>query len=231
VIKFKEVLTDIFFDLDHTLWDFEKNSMLTFDKIFNEQILSIDLEQFIFYYNPINHDYWKKYRENKISQDELRYNRLADTFEQMKFKTTNSQIDQISEAYITYLSSFSHLFEGAIPLLEKLKSNYHLHIITNGFEQVQNLKIKNSGLKTFFDFIFTAEKVGFKKPHPQIFIEALNQTKADPKKSLMIGDSLEADILGALTQGMHAIHFNSHQEELHDKCLIVNSLNELNTLF
>tara|TARA_Y100000385_G_scaffold64820_1_gene64102 strand:- start:116 stop:811 length:696 start_codon:yes stop_codon:yes gene_type:complete len=231
VIKFKEVLTDIFFDLDHTLWDFEKNSMLTFDKIFNEQMLSIDLEQFIFYYNPINHDYWKKYRENKISQDELRYNRLADTFDQMKFKTTNSQIDYISEAYITYLSSFSHLFEGAIPLLEKLKSNYNLHIITNGFEQVQNLKIKNSGLKTFFDFIFTAEQVGFKKPHPQIFIEALNQTKADPKKSLMIGDSLEADILGALTQGMHAIHFNSHQEELHDKCLIVNSLNELNTLF
>jgi len=231
VIKFKEFLTDIFFDLDHTLWDFEKNSMLTFDKIFNEQMLSIDLDQFIFYYNPINHYYWKKYRENKISQDELRYNRLSDTFDQIKFKTTTSQIDQISEAYLTYLSSFSHLFEGAIPLLEKLKSNYNLHIITNGFEQVQNLKIKNSGLKTFFDFIITAEKVGFKKPHPQIFIEALNQTKADPKKSLMIGDSLEADILGALTQGMHAIHFNSHREELHDKCLIVNSLNELNTLF
>ena len=231
MIKFKEFLTDIFFDLDHTLWDFEKNSMLTFDKIFNEQMLSIDLDQFIFYYNPINHYYWKKYRENKISQDELRYNRLSDTFDQIKFKTTTSQIDQISEAYLTYLSSFSHLFEGAIPLLEKLKSNYNLHIITNGFEQVQNLKIKNSGLKTFFDFIITAEKVGFKKPHPQIFIEALNQTKADPKKSLMIGDSLEADILGALTQGMHAIHFNSHREELHDKCLIVNSLNELNTLF
>ena len=231
MIKYKEVLTDIFFDLDHTLWDFEKNSMLTFDKIFNEQMLSIDLEQFIFYYNPINHDYWKKYRENKISQDELRYNRLADTFDQINFKTTNNQIDKISEAYITYLSSFSHLFEGALALLEKLKSNYNLHIITNGFEQVQHLKIKNSGLKTFFDFIFTAEKIGFKKPHPQIFIEALNQTKANPKRSLMIGDSLEADILGALTQGMHAIHFNSHQEELHDKCLIVNSLNELNTLF
>ena len=109
--------------------------------------------------------------------------------------------------------------------------NYNLHIITNGFEQVQNLKIKNSGLKTFFDFIFTADQVGFKKPHPQIFKEALNQTKADPKKALMIGDSLEADILGALTQGMNAIHFNSHQEELHDKCLIVNSLNELNSFF
>ena len=231
MIKYKEVLTDIFFDLDHTLWDFEKNSMLTFDKIFNELMLSIDLEKFISHYNPINHYYWKKYRENRISQDELRYNRLADTFDQIKFETSYSQIDQISKAYITHLSSFSHLFEGAIPLLKKLKSSYNLHIISNGFERVQHLKIKNSGLKTFFDFIVTAEKVGFKKPHPQIFIEALNQTKADPKKSLMIGDSLEADILGALAQGMHAIHFNSHQEELHDKCLIVNSLNELSTFF
>ena len=231
MIEYKEVLTDIFFDLDHTLWDFEKNSMLTFDKIFNELMLSIDLEKFISNYNPINHEYWKKYRENRISQDELRYNRLADTFDKIKFETSNSQINQISEAYITHLSSFSHLFEGAIPLLEKLKSKYNLHIISNGFEQVQHLKIKNSGLKTFFDFIITAEQVGFKKPHPQIFIEALNQTKADPKKSLMIGDSLEADILGALAQGMHAIHFNSHHEELHDKCLIVNSLNELNTFF
>ena len=231
MIQFKEDLTDIFFDLDHTLWDFEKNSMLTFEKIFREKALSIDLKQFISYYNPINHAYWKKYRENRISQEELRYNRLADTFNQIKFKTTNNQINLISEAYNTYLSSFSHLFEGTITLLEKLKSKYNLHIITNGFEQVQHFKIKNAGLESYFDFIFTAEQVGFKKPHPQIFIHALNQTKADPKKSLMIGDSLEADILGALAQGMHAIHFNSHGEERHEKCLIINSLNELNTFF
>ena len=231
MIQFKEDLTDIFFDLDHTLWDFEKNSMLTFEKIFREKALSIDLKQFISYYNPINHAYWKKYRENRISQEELRYNRLADTFNQIKFKTTNNQINLISEAYNTYLSSFSHLFEGTITLLEKLKSKYNLHIITNGFEQVQHFKIKNAGLESYFDFIFTAEQVGFKKPHPQIFIHALNQTKANPKKSLMIGDSLEADILGALAQGMHAIHFNSHGEECHEKCLIVNSLNELNNFF
>ena len=112
-----------------------------------------------------------------------------------------------------------------------LKSKYNLHIITNGFKQVQHFKIKNAGLESYFDFIFTAEQVGFKKPHPQIFIHALNQTKANPKKSLMIGDSLEADILGALAQGMHAIHFNSHGEERHEKCLIINSLNELNTFF
>ena len=159
MIQFKEDLTDIFFDLDHTLWDFGKNSMLTFEKIFKEKALSIDLKQFISYYNPINQAFWKKYRENRISQEELRYNRLADTFNQIKFKTSNNQINLISDAYNTYLSSFSHLFEGTITLLEKLKSKYNLHIITNGFEQVQHFKIKNAGLESYFDFIFTAEQV------------------------------------------------------------------------
>ena len=189
------------------------------------------MEQFLSYYNPINHAYWKKYRENKISQKELRFNRLADTFSQIDFVISTDKIIHISEAYINYLSSFPHLFDGTIPLLEKLNSRYNLHIISNGFEQVQHFKIKNSGLAPYFDFIFTADQVGFKKPHPQIFIEALKKTNANPQKSLMIGDSLEADILGALAQGMHAIHFNSHKEERHSKCLIVDSLHELNTFF
>ena len=231
MIEFKDALTDIFFDLDHTLWDFEKNSLLTFEKIFGEMKLKADLDQFIFHYNPINHRYWKAYRENRITQEELRHNRLLDSFNQINYQTTTSQIDEISEAYIVYLSTFPHLFKGTIPLLNKLKSKYKLHIITNGFEHVQHFKIKNSGLDSYFDFVFTAEQLGYKKPHPQIFIQALRQTQADPKKSLMIGDSLEADILGAMAQGMHAVHFNSHEEERHDKCLIVDSLDELNTFF
>lgn len=231
MIKFQADLTDIFFDLDHTLWDFEKNSLFTFEKVFSEMKLDVELNKFISHYNPINHAYWKEYRENRINQQELRYNRLADTFIQINQKFSKAQIKEISEAYTTYLSSFTYLFDGAITLLEKLKSKYKLHIITNGFEHVQNLKIKNSGLHPYFDFIFTAEQVGFKKPHPQIFLEALNQTKADPKKSLMVGDSLEADILGAFAQGMHVIHFNSHQEERHEFCLIVDSLHELNGFF
>ena len=231
MIGLQTELTDIFFDLDHTLWDFEKNSYLTFKKIFSAIELPVDLEDFISFYNPINHAYWKQYRENRITQQELRFNRLSDTFTKIKHRATADEVNQISEAYIANLSSFPHLFEGAIPLLDKLKSKYKLHIITNGFEYVQHFKIKNSGLGSYFDFVFTAEQVGFKKPHPQIFIEALNKTQALPEKSLMIGDSLEADILGALAQGMHAIHFNSHQEERHDNCLIVNSLEELSTFF
>ena len=114
----KEQLTDIFFDLDHTLWDFEKNSALTFDFIFKELNLSIDLKDFLNHYNPINHYYWKLYRENKISQEELRFNRLAKTFETLKFDIAHPQINQIAALYIEKLSTFTHVFEGANELLQ-----------------------------------------------------------------------------------------------------------------
>ena len=227
----KEQLTDIFFDLDHTLWDFEKNSALTFDFIFKELNLSIDFKDFLNHYNPINHYYWKLYRENKISQEELRFNRLAKTFETLKFDIAHPQINQIAALYIEKLSTFTHVFEGAHELLQNLSKDYSLHIITNGFESVQHYKLANSGLQPYFEFTFTAEKVGFKKPHPKIFETAIQETQARVEHSLMVGDSLEADIEGALQCGMHAVHFNSHEEERHDKCLIVDSLDELNTFF
>lgn len=227
----KEQLTDIFFDLDHTLWDFEKNSALTFDFIFKELNLSIDLKDFLNHYNPINHYYWKLYRENKISQEELRFNRLAKTFETLKFDIAHAQINQIAALYIEKLSTFTHVFEGAHELLQNLSKDYSLHIITNGFESVQHYKLANSGLQPYFEFTFTAEKVGFKKPHPKIFETAIQETQARVEHSLMVGDSLEADIEGALQCGMHAVHFNSHNESEHDKCPIVYSLNELNQMF
>ena len=227
----KEQLTDIFFDLDHTLWDFEKNSALTFDFIFKELNLSIDLKDFLNHYNPINHYYWKLYRENKISQEELRFNRLAKTFETLKFDIAHAQINQIAALYIEKLSTFTHVFEGAHELLQNLSKDYRLHIITNGFESVQHYKLANSGLQPYFEFTFTAEKVGFKKPHPKIFETAIQETQARVEHSLMVGDSLEADIEGALQCGMHAVHFNSHNESEHDKCPIVYSLNELNQMF
>ena len=227
----KEQLTDIFFDLDHTLWDFEKNSALTFDFIFKELNLSIDFKDFLNHYNPINHYYWKLYRENKISQEELRFNRLAKTFERLKFDIAHPQINQIAALYIEKLSTFTHVFEGAHELLQNLSKDYRLHIITNGFESVQHYKLANSGLQPYFEFTFTAEKVGFKKPHHKIFETAIQATQARVEHSLMVGDSLEADIEGALQCGMHAVHFNSHNESEHDKCPIVYSLNELNQMF
>ena len=224
-------VTDIFFDLDHTLWDFEKNSGLAFNKIFIELNFPFSLDIFLKLYNPINHAQWKLYRENKITQDDLRFNRLNKTFEKLNYSASDDLIENISEKYIIYLSTFPHLFEGAIELLEGLKNRFRLHIITNGFDEVQQFKIKNSGIESFFEFVFTAEKVGFKKPHPEIFIESFKTVNTTAEASIMIGDSFEADILGALNQGMQAIHFNSHNEEIHDKCPIVYSLAELKALF
>ena len=224
-------VTDIFFDLDHTLWDFEKNSGLAFNEIFIELNFPFSLDVFLKLYNPINHAQWKLYRENKITQEDLRFNRLNMTFEKLNYSASIGLIDKISEQYITYLSTFPHLFEGAIELLEVLKSRFRLHIITNGFDKVQQFKIENSGIESFFEFVFTAEKVGFKKPHPEIFIQSLKTVNTTAEASIMIGDSFEADILGALNQGMQAIHFNSHNEEVHTKCPIVYSLAELKALF
>ena len=224
-------VTDIFFDLDHTLWDFEKNSGLAFNEIFIELNFPFSLDVFLKLYNPINHAQWKLYRENKITQEDLRFNRLNMTFEKLNYSASIGLIDKISEQYITYLSTFPHLFEGAIELLEALKSRFKLHIITNGFDKVQQFKIENSGIESFFEFVFTAEKVGFKKPHPEIFIQSLKTVNTTAEASIMIGDSFEADILGALNQGMQAIHFNSHNEEVHTKCPIVYSLAELKALF
>ena len=223
----KNRITDVFFDLDHTLWDFEKNSALTFEKIFDKLNLDLNLNDFLITYEGINHKYWKLYRENRISQKELRYNRLIKTFEAINFELEPRTIAMISDKYILHLSTFSNLFKGAIPLLRFLKDKYYLHVITNGFEAAQNNKIINSGLSPYFENIFTAEKVGYKKPHPFIFKHALYNTQTFAHNSLMIGDSLEADVLGALDIGMQAIHFNSHNEPLHDYCPIVKTLNEI----
>ena len=223
----KKQITDVFFDLDHTLWDFEKNSALTFERIFDRLNIYLNLDDFLKVYNGINHQYWKMYREDKISQEELRSLRLIKTFQAIDFDFDPIKIDLISDLYILNLSSFSNLFEGAISLLEELQVRYQLHVITNGFEVVQHYKINNSGLNSYFEKIFTAEKVGYKKPHPIIFKHALNQTNTLPKNSIMIGDSLEADILGALNIGMHAIHFNSHNEPQHNHCPMVLNLHQI----
>lgn len=223
-------LTTLFFDLDHTLWDFETNSAMTFQKIFNEEKINFSLERFIEIYSPINHDCWKRYRNNKITHQELRVQRLERTFQALEYSCSPELLDRINQRYVDYLSDFTKLFEGTQQLLFKLGVRYEMHIITNGFDTVQYHKMKNSGLQPFFGKVFTAEGVGFKKPSPQIFEFALNDTRKKASESLMIGDSLEADVEGALNVSMQAIHFNSHGEPVHNLCPIVYSMKELERL-
>lgn len=195
----------IFFDLDHTLWDFETNSKKTFSFIFQRNNLKVNFDQFIQVYKPINFRYWKLFREDKVSKKDLRYGRLREAFDAIEYGIQDEMIHLLSEEYITYLADHNSLFDDALTLLDYLKPQYKLHIITNGFEEVQHRKLRNSNLLPFFDQVITSEKVGVKKPSPVIFEYALDITGAGADESVMIGDNFEADILGALNVGMQAI--------------------------
>ena len=220
-------IKDVFFDLDHTLWDFDKNSALTFNKIFKMHDVAVDLNDFLSFYEPINLDYWKLYREEKIDKASLRYNRLNDTFNKISFQADSTLINKLSEDYITYLSSFNHLFDDVHEVLNYLKSKYQLHIITNGFQEVQESKLRNSNIHHFFNSVTDSEQVGVKKPNPEIFNFALKIAEANPETSVMIGDNMEADVLGALDFGMEAIYFNIRETNEAQSIKQVNNLNEL----
>jgi len=220
-------VTDIFFDLDHTLWDFEKNSALTFQKILKLNNVAVPFDDFIKAYVPINFAYWRLYREEKISKEVLRYERLAKTFSEINFKAEDPLIYKLAEDYITYLSTYNHLFDHTISILETLQKNYTLHIITNGFHEVQRKKLRNAKIYDYFTHIIDSESVGVKKPNPKIFHHALTLSNTVPEHALMIGDSLEADILGALNIGIYAIHVDFDKKQQHKHCPIVRSLPEI----
>ncbi len=204
----------LFFDLDHTLWDFDKNSALTFEKIFEINHIQVELEDFLEVYVPINLAYWKLYREEKIDKNSLRFARLKDAFDALGIQISTAQIYKLSEEYINYLSTFNHLFEGTIQILDYLQPNYTLHIITNGFKEVQYGKLNKSGIAHYFETVTNSELAGVKKPNPKIFKLALHMAKASKAESLMIGDNLEADILGAVNFGIDALCFNYHKDSI-----------------
>jgi len=216
----------IFFDLDHTLWDFDKNSRLTFEKIFKLNKIDLDLSEFLEVYEPINLRYWKMYREERVSKADLRYGRLKDALDSINVRIGDEMINHLSVAYIDHLTTFNHLFDGTFEILEYLQLKYHLHIITNGFQEAQERKMINSNIRSYFKTVTNSEMVGVKKPNPKIFNFALNQANAKSNESIMIGDSLEADIEGAKHVGMSAIL--STQKSLDtDKIKVIHHLKEL----
>lgn len=206
----------VFFDLDHTLWDFEKNSELSFQKVFSENKITLNLEDFLKVYKPINFEYWRLFRNDKVTKTELKYGRLKKTFDVLNYVVSDSLIDVFATQYLDFLSEFNHLFPGTVELLDYLKDKYTLHVITNGFDEVQNKKMVSSNIHHYFKTIITSESVGAKKPNPKVFKYALEVSKATKENSIMIGDSFEADIKGALNVGLQAIFCNFENKKVEE---------------
>ncbi|SCY83821.1 putative hydrolase of the HAD superfamily [Flavobacterium anhuiense] len=220
-------ITDIFFDLDHTLWDFDKNSEMAFDRIFKSKYQEIVTQDFIKEYIPINQECWRLYQNDKITHQELRYNRLKYSFDALNYVISEENILEIANDYIEFLTDNNYLFDGAIEVLEYLKPKYKLHIITNGFAHVQEKKINNASLGGYFSTITNSELAGVKKPNSIIFDYALNLAKTSKEKCIMIGDDFEADVNGALNAGLDAIFFNEKKVDVSGEYKQINHLLEL----
>ena len=205
------MIKHIFFDLDRTLWDFEKNSQHALKLLFSKYQLNKYVNQFydFFYtYKRINADLWVKYGKGKISKEELRAVRFEKTLE--KFNCFDKELaEQLSNDYIETSPNLKKLFPHTHNVLENLKSEgYNLHIITNGFREVQIKKLTNCELIHYFDIIVSSEDIGFNKPDSRIFNHALNLAEAKAAESLMVGDDLNVDVNGAANVGMHAFLFD-----------------------
>jgi len=226
----------LFFDLDHTLWDFDANAKETLVEIYALfELEAKGIHPFIdFYKHYLHHNeiLWDRYHKGFISSEELKWKRMWRTM--LEFKMGNEQLAKdMSAKFLEILPTKKILFPHAIEILEYLVARgYTLHLITNGFERTQWSKLNNSGLSKYFTHMITSETSNSLKPKKEIFEYAFKKTNSAPEKSIMIGDSIDADIQGAINAGIDQVFVN-HINETTDvvPTYTIYSLEELGRIF
>ena len=210
------MIKHIFFDLDHTIWDFDRNAEETLTGLYHHyQLEALGLTSaadFIAVYTENNHMLWADYHLGKITKEMLRAERFSKTFLQLGIHPERIP-HQFEEDYVRISPTKTNLFEGSEKVLAYLQQKYTLHIISNGFKETTLTKMDLSGLNPYFTNVIISEDVGANKPDKAVFEYALNKAEALKHESIMIGDSLEADIRGAQEFGIKAIYFNPLQKE------------------
>lgn len=201
----------IYFDLDRTLWDFAKNSREAIGDVYREYKLDEcgypNEDTFFKVYDVYNDYCWDRYRQNRMSKSYLRHQRFYMTLNHFG-KPDRVLARQLGKAYVDISPYKTALVQGTVDILEYLSPKYKLHIITNGFQEVQSIKLQQSKIDHYFDQIVTSERVGKRKPDPLIFRFALEVAGATAEESIMIGDDYDVDVKGAEGVGMSAIHFD-----------------------
>jgi len=207
----------LFFDLDHTLWDYYSNARLTLFEMYRINDLQkrgvYDFDLFYDSYTRHNDILWGKFRAGEIKSSDLKWKRMHYCL--LDFKIGDHALAQLmGDQFMETLSNYNNLFPDTIPTLEYLQAKgYQLHLITNGFETTQHNKLRNSGMVDFFVEVITSESCNSVKPQREIFDFALARAKALPGNSIMIGDSIEVDIAGAFAAGMDQVHVNYNNAE------------------
>lgn len=208
----------LFFDLDNTLWDFSRNSQQALLQTFrffglNEAAFSLFYKSYV----RNNDQLWEAYRNGQISKEQLSAQRFALTFTEIGIHDVDDV--QFNKIYLEFMPQQTHLCPGALEVVEKLSLHHKLHIITNGFSEVQYKKLENSGLSKYFSGIFISEEIKAPKPSVEIFVYALKNSNARKDESLMIGDSWEVDIVGAMQVGIDQVYYapESETEDFTDK--------------
>ncbi len=224
----------IFFDLDHTIWDFDKNAEETLHELYityNLQGLGLNsADEFIQTYTRNNHQLWADYHVGKLSKETLRETRFKKTFLDMGLSPEVIPL-QFEDDYVNLCPTKTNLFPEAHETLQYLEKKYTLHLISNGFQESTEMKIGKTDLRRYFQNIIISEVVGVNKPDKAIFEHALNLANAQKEESIMIGDSIEADIRGAQNFGMDAIYFNpAGLPKPHDVPVQITHLNQLLSL-
>jgi putative hydrolase of the HAD superfamily len=201
----------LFFDLDHTLWDFDRNSRVTMERVYQEFALKElgidDFEAMFASYNVHNDRLWERYRNKYIKREELRWKRMWLML--LDFKIADTALaHEISMAYLEILPTQTLLVPNAKEVLDHCKGRYEMHLITNGFETTQRLKLQYSGIARYFTHLITSEKSNSMKPHKDIFDHAMRMADTNTDECIMIGDAVDIDIMGAINAGMDSVYYN-----------------------
>ncbi|MBL4710752.1 MAG: YjjG family noncanonical pyrimidine nucleotidase [Flavobacteriales bacterium] len=220
----------LFFDLDRTLWDFDRNSEEAICDLFNKHGLQLKLKvKFdVFYkeYKGKNHELWSVYRMGQITKDELRLQRFHHTFREFSYNDPVFAL-KFNDDYVALCSSKSNLMPYALEILDYLKPNYTMHIITNGFVEAQQVKIDKSGLDYYFNEVVVSDGLGYKKPDRRIFDYAMRVAGAKVDESIMIGDDYGPDIMGAKAVGMDQVFLTKKAEKNQGSTFVIHSLLDL----
>lgn len=201
----------LFFDLDHTLWDYEKNSLESLIELHTEYDLynygGITIEKFLSTFQKVNTRLWDSYNKGIIDREHIKLNRFRSILTNFGIENDNMS-RSLSVQYIDLCPQKTHLMPYAIEMLEYLKTKYKLYLLTNGFDDVQTIKMNKSKIAGYFQGMVTSETCGHRKPSKEIFDFTLEQAQAAAEETVMIGDNLMADIRGAQKANLDTVFFN-----------------------